>query len=329
MIGNVAEMTMDTFQMTVGGRLHGSHGGFVAKGGSCREPFPKVLPGRRREVSFFDRRGAGRYDDLGFRLVVSAVNVTGGAMIRQLAAEYRQMAPVPEPEDLSGDMVDQELETERETEEATKPREGLSSAAILEELIAKSDDPARKALMVSLLNDLKRFNSLVEAETASEVQAQWRSLLYVAYGIRDTSLRRNLALNNIRRLEADKRKLEKDLNSGKSFSSGDRAKAKELTETVNQGIAALRQEVADFEASLKNQFNYYKVLLQDISDYPKSVVAAQGAAVKRETLGQDSHSKSMARCFELVTRDVRLMLEGRADRIKLEKVALPLPSAKS
>jgi hypothetical protein len=319
MAGNVSEMTMDTFQMTVGGRLHGSHGGFVVKGGSFRDSFAKVLPGRRKEVSFFGRFGSSRSDDMGLRLVLSAVNVTGGDRIERLTAEFLGMPPVAEPE------IGPDLSEEGDSGSGKES----GSAVILNELIAKSEDPARKTLMVSLLNDLKRFNKLVATETAADVQNQWRSLLYVAYGIRDTSMRRNLAVNNIRRLQADKRKLETDLNSRSRSSSADRDKAADTIDKINDRIEVLRGDIADYEVSLKNQFNYYKVILQDIVAYPSSVVVAQSSEVLKEISGDDSHSQSMARCYDLVARDVKLMFGGHPAQIKLENVALPIPEAKS
>ena len=51
--GNAAEMCMDMFRFSIGGRLHGSAGGIVRKGGSYLSDAAAVMPGRREETPFF------------------------------------------------------------------------------------------------------------------------------------------------------------------------------------------------------------------------------------------------------------------------------------
>jgi hypothetical protein len=53
-IGNAAEMTLDVFRMSRAGRLHGSAGGFVRKGGSFLSGRDEVRPGDRKETPFFN-----------------------------------------------------------------------------------------------------------------------------------------------------------------------------------------------------------------------------------------------------------------------------------
>jgi hypothetical protein len=71
--GNAAEMVLDPFRFSLGFRLHGATGGFVAKGGSFRRRTAEIMPGRREEMPFFLEDGAFRSTDLGFRVVLSAI----------------------------------------------------------------------------------------------------------------------------------------------------------------------------------------------------------------------------------------------------------------
>jgi hypothetical protein len=71
--GNAAEMVLDPFRFSLGFRLHGATGGFVAKGGSYRRRTAEIMPGRREEMPFFLEDGAFRSTDLGFRVVLSAI----------------------------------------------------------------------------------------------------------------------------------------------------------------------------------------------------------------------------------------------------------------
>jgi hypothetical protein len=71
--GNAAEMVLDPFRFSLGFRLHGATGGFIAKGGSYRKRLAEIMPGRREEIPFFLDQGAYRSSDLGFRVVLSAI----------------------------------------------------------------------------------------------------------------------------------------------------------------------------------------------------------------------------------------------------------------
>jgi hypothetical protein len=66
-------MVLDPFRFSLGFRLHGATGGFVAKGGSFLRRTAEIMPGRREEMPFFLEDGAFRSTDLGFRVVLSAI----------------------------------------------------------------------------------------------------------------------------------------------------------------------------------------------------------------------------------------------------------------
>ena len=90
--GNAAEMLLDPFRFSLGFRLHGATGGFIAKGGSYRKRLAEIMPGRREEIPFFLEKGAYRATDLGFRVVLSAI-VTSRNRFDRLDQEWRAKAP--------------------------------------------------------------------------------------------------------------------------------------------------------------------------------------------------------------------------------------------
>ena len=90
--GNAAEMLLDPFRFSLGFRLHGATGGFIAKGGSYRKRLAEIMPGRREEIPFFLDNGAYRATDLGFRVVLSAI-VTSRNRFDMLDQEWRAKAP--------------------------------------------------------------------------------------------------------------------------------------------------------------------------------------------------------------------------------------------
>jgi hypothetical protein len=90
--GNAAEMLLDPFRFSLGFRLHGATGGFIAKGGSYRKRLAEIMPGRREEIPFFLDNGAYRATDLGFRVVLSAI-VTSRNRFDMLDQEWRTKAP--------------------------------------------------------------------------------------------------------------------------------------------------------------------------------------------------------------------------------------------
>ena len=77
MAGNAAEMTQDSFRFSLGGRLHGSTGGLIRKGGSYLSSKEEIMPGRREETAPFLKDGPNRARDLGFRIALSGINTPG------------------------------------------------------------------------------------------------------------------------------------------------------------------------------------------------------------------------------------------------------------
>ncbi len=92
MLGNVEEMVLTPYRMTVAGRLHGQVGGFVAKGGSCNTRRELLRSGARREHPFFDshRAQAMRPQFAGFRVALVAPVETSVPRIEDLREDWQQ-----------------------------------------------------------------------------------------------------------------------------------------------------------------------------------------------------------------------------------------------
>lgn len=70
-LGNAEEIALDPFRLNRLDRLHGQPGGYVVRGGSLHSDRSEIRASLRREVPFYDDRGAVKTDDTGFRLVAS------------------------------------------------------------------------------------------------------------------------------------------------------------------------------------------------------------------------------------------------------------------
>ncbi len=92
MLGNVEEMVLTPYRMTVGGRLHGQVGGFVTKGGSCNTRRELLRSGARREHPYFDshRAEAMKPQFAGFRVALVAPVETSVPRIEDLREDWQQ-----------------------------------------------------------------------------------------------------------------------------------------------------------------------------------------------------------------------------------------------
>lgn len=70
-LGNAEEIALEPFRLNRLDRLHGQPGGYVVRGGSLHSDRTEIRASLRREVPFYDDRGAVKTDDTGFRLVAS------------------------------------------------------------------------------------------------------------------------------------------------------------------------------------------------------------------------------------------------------------------
>ncbi|MDR1546010.1 MAG: formylglycine-generating enzyme family protein [Deltaproteobacteria bacterium] len=274
--GNVAEMTQTSFNLTVRGRLHGSAGGFVRKGGSFREVGDQVLPGRRQEAALMIQDGPSSSADLGLRLVVSGVNLPQGERREEMLREW---------EESGGTQFE---------------FAGLDPLAKIDALIESAQDEEQRAAYESLKADLKDCNILAARENESAARNLSRSLVYAAYSIRNMGLRRNVALHRVRRVQDALEQLQ-----GYENETPDTQKA--IAEAAERGRARLGRalrEVEELEAALDNLHTYYGELLSKLDGYDPYVMDRQLNLVRQDIKGADLYSREMRFCLQNVAQDV-------------------------
>ena len=304
-VGNVAEMTLDSFKLTVGGRLHGSAGGFVRKGGSYLSGPQEVLSGSREEIAYFSRSGPNKAGDLGFRLLLSGLNVPAGARLEKIRQEWELIGK-------SGAAL-----TEEQKSRLADPLEKVDFL-----IKAAADEPDQLALLQALRSDLKNYNAAMEENNAAAIKAQLRGLVYAAYGIRNTSVRRQVALNNIEILDTQIKQATLTMN--KLPNGPDKNEFKKAIGELQQQLAAQQKVVPAFDLALKNQFAYYRVLVEDIAAFESTVVSEQMAFVKQDIKGQDVHAEEMRKCLANVERDLKRARSGQSAKIKLSDLTISI-----
>ncbi|MDR0356522.1 MAG: formylglycine-generating enzyme family protein, partial [Deltaproteobacteria bacterium] len=321
MAGNVAEMTLDSFKMTVGGRFHGSEGGFLVKGGSYKDSLAGIQPGRRRELPLFTKNGPVVGDDIGFRLVLSGVNTTVSSKNEQLKKEFSELRPDLAAE--ASELAEAGQVTAVQSPEDTRRLLAMESRDRIEKVLSGITDPGQRKALESLLNELSTYEQQKAEYTASEVRSLCRSLIYVVYSIRYTSLQRNRAYKGVLDAQAI---IEEDEKALAKASAAERSRLTENIAAQKEAIVRLKALHVELEGSIRTQFNYYLGLLQDISQFDPNLVLAQNSLVRQEFTADDRHTVSMQLAYDKVTkRDVEYVAARRLDLVKLENVALPQP----
>ncbi len=145
MLGNVQEILLEPYRMTVAGRLHGQVGGFIAKGGSCNSRRELLRSAERQEELFFDpfTGKAERPQFTGLRVALVAPVQTSVPRISQLREDWES--------------------ARRQRSEAS---EGADPLDALAGLIKETPDPDRKRALerveASFTNEMQARNALDE-----------------------------------------------------------------------------------------------------------------------------------------------------------------------
>ena len=305
-IGNAAEMTLDIFRMSRAGRLHGSAGGgFVRKGGSFLSGKDEVRPGDRKEMPFFNKKGPARARDLGFRLVLSAVNVTR-ASEQTIQNEWKLQGENPEL--ALGEFLSAASDPLTEINKLLK-----SSETTVEQ----------KKILEGLVPLVKNYNAAAEENAAASLNARVKGLVYAAYGLRGISLRRNVAHNNVVRVEAEIKKVEAILKE--PLSPADQKEWKQVLDKFKLQREDFKKDGPDFENALNYQFGFYKRQVEEVAlKSNRQTLLEQLERVGLDFKGRDSYHEEMRQCFGYVERDIKLALGGKAREIKRAGIEIPL-----
>jgi hypothetical protein len=195
----------------------------------------------------------------------------------------------------------------------------------------------QKTALSSLLDDFTRFNEIKAIESGEQAQALFNSVLYAAYGLRDTSLRRNRNFSLILLEQSNIIGFNKELTSLKeaALQTDNKEEITDINKAIDdfnsqitvsqQKIEELKIIVDNFNVALDNQFAYYKSSLQYLAELDEQIVTDVLDMAIQQFAGSDSYSRTMTNAIKETQRDIQFFWNEEAAKVLLENVALPLP----
>lgn len=281
--GNAAEMALDMFRFSVGGRLHGSAGGFVRKGGSFLSGEAEIMPGRREESAFFLADGPAHARDLGFRPVISGINTPGGdrpSALQQAWNAAGQSNPLAR-------------------DASRNPLEELDRL-----LAAAPDDNSRKNLL-TLREAIKENNILQEQQQQLEMQSTLRTAVYMLETIRNYASRRNSLQSQYDSMKRDSRTAK-----GETL-----ATLRRIMKTAEQGLE-------QFQTGIDRSLSFYRTRVEEAARLDKNDFERALASLLKDYAGEDLFNENMRRNAELLRRHVQSARAGRlpADKAMLQEI---------
>ncbi|MBQ7606450.1 MAG: SUMF1/EgtB/PvdO family nonheme iron enzyme [Desulfovibrionaceae bacterium] len=299
--GNVAEFVQDGFRYTIveslpgGGRhrrLHGSEGGFIAKGGSFLSASEQeVYPGKRVEMRMFTQQKDGSYSAhkarfLGFRLVLTSINIPGTRKSKELLLTEKEMskgktykeekvAPVET-------VVPKRAAVTKDQLVSIKP--GGDPLTELEKIYAAAASPFMKSNLEQFKDLLADMNLSLAQEREENLRSNIRSSAYKADAFENIAFR-------FYELSSRVEKVKRDMPQGLP-----RDKAGELLDIIMQHYR-----------SLERSTNLYRLAVRDIAQFPKSVVAQNSLQVKKEYQGKDKLDENIRKNIDMFSRHVEFV----------------------
>ena len=274
--GNAAEMVLDAFRFSMAGRLHGSAGGFVRKGGSYLSSDAEILPGRREEVPFFLTDGPAHARDLGFRPVISGINTPGGPRPQELTAEWskagEKLAPLAQDGQTARNPLDE-----------------------LDRLLAAAPDDASRKNLQDLRNTIKDNNIMLERQKQLEAQSLLRTGVYMIETIRNYSSRRNSLKTQIESMGREKA----------SAKGADLEKLKQILDTANRGLVML-------DTSLEKSLTFYRSKVEDGALLAPEVLSAAYDSLVKDFNGNDPFNQNMHKNLELYRLHIDMQRKNKA-----------------
>ncbi|MGE9985113.1 SUMF1/EgtB/PvdO family nonheme iron enzyme [Desulfovibrio sp. SGI.169] len=270
--GNAAEMVLDSFRFSLAGRLHGSAGGFVRKGGSFLSGDAEILPGRREETPFFLVEGPAHARDLGFRPVISGINTPGGDRPEALLSEWNR----------AGESMTPHMQAAR------NPLEEL------DRMLVMARDPAVKSNLQKLRDTIKDNNIMLERQKQLEAQSLLRTGVYMIETIRNYASRRNSLQSQLQSMERDSK-----TTGGQSLE-----KLRQIMDTARRGIAML-------DTSLDKSLSFYRSKVDDGTLLAREALTAAEESLGKDFSGHDPFNENMRRNLALFRRHVDLLRKNK------------------
>jgi hypothetical protein len=172
-----------------------------------------------------------------------------------------------------------------------------------------------KGILERLLPAVKIYSSAAEERAEAALNAQIKSMLNSAYGIREISLRRNVTQNRIDILEAQMSQVEAALKQ--VASPADKKEYQKMLDDFKKTREGLKKLLPVFEEALKNQFAYYKQLMDDAAmKADRRALAEQLDLVGRDIKCQDIYHEGLRKCFGFMGNHLKLALNNRSKDIK-------------
>jgi len=293
--GNAAEMVLDPFRFSLGFRLHGATGGFVAKGGSYRKRMAEIMPGRREELPFFLEEGAFRSSDLGFRVVLSAI-VTPRDRYETLDQEWvtasSQERMTPPESETSESMMKRHLGTDVPLQDAHL---GMASTDITE----KMGIPAG-------VDSVNRGSVYSPEDPAESVRAIIGSALFTAESVVSYSMRRQVMLYEVSRLRFMKKKIVPE----------------PILEALEGNITKAIEAVSGVDSAINRFVQFYINRIRESQNFPNDVFESQMDLISQQLILEEGFSqslKSRLELFKIFQKHVALYKE-EAESINAEVV---------
>jgi hypothetical protein len=321
--GNLSELCLDSYKVSTGDRLQGTEGGNLLKGGNYLSPGGEVLPGSRLEIPKYSAQGETKLPYMGLRLAISSSIVTSDSRSREIKKDFDNLPDV----DTATAQAMRKMASAVEGDEPPEPaQKNLESAALLalnpvdriNGLLPFIESSGQKMALSSLSRDFANYNEIRTIETKEEATARFNSVLFAAYGIRDTSLRRNLVRNKINQEQNNIELLNDSLKETRDAQQ--KAELQAQINQANETIAALTPSIEEFNAALDNQFAFYKASLEFLTQYSPDLLALIVNLTRNEYLDSDSYSVSMRTALDVTVRDITLFLDSQGSKVILDNV---------
>lgn len=289
MAGNVAEMTLDPFHFSLAGRLHGSVGGFIRKGGSYRSGLAEVMPGRREEIAPFIIDGPLRAKDLGFRLVLSGINTPGGQRPAELRREWKE----------SGQILS------RRGEEKFYQQKGIGQK--IEDVKKDTHDEKLLDQLAQLQAALKSRDMAVEREQAVTTENYLRSAL--------------LTLEHVRHCaELRGAELERAMLYVNRFHSREAGMSEVEQAQVVDGMKRQLYILDNLREEIEHSILFYKTILETINNFSSSAQTMAINQLAAETRGDSSLAQRTRHILDIFEKHLTLIRWNKLSELDKTKI---------
>ena len=273
--GNAAEMAMDSFRFSLGGRLHGSSGGFVRKGGSFLSALPDIMPGRRDETAFFLIDGPNANRDLGLRLALSGINTPAGDRPGILRREWQKAG---------------------ESENVPQLTPGQDPLAELDRLLASSGPSAGKRDLERLRMVFKDHNIALERQNAAAMENLIRATLFIEETVNRTHRAYQTATEGVSNARRARDR------------SGASSDGRYLAE---QSLAAMEEASLGMRVSMEASVGFYRSNLEKGLAYPEALFTATLNLVRAEFADDSVYARAMLRFCDIYAGHMALLRRGK------------------